>query len=89
MCANDLIAVGVVNAVRAAGLRIPEDVAVVGFDDIETASLLSPRLTTIVNPAERAGSVCVAALIRRLESGAEAPYERIALPTHLVARESA
>ncbi len=89
MCANDLMAFGVMDAVRAAGLAIPGDVAVVGFDDVDTANLVTPRLTTIVNPAAQVGAASAATLLRRIAAGPDAPYERQLIPTHLVVRESA
>lgn len=89
MCANDLIAIGVMDAARSAGLAVPDDLAIVGFDDIETADLVSPRLTTIVNPAAAVGTACAQALIRRIEAGPTHHADHQALPTRLVVRESA
>ena len=89
LCANDLIAIGVLDAARAAQLRVPEDIAVVGFDDIETAALVTPRLTTVMNPAAQLGAACARALLRRIEIGPDAPYERFSLHTQLVLRASA
>ncbi|MBB4683967.1 LacI family DNA-binding transcriptional regulator [Amycolatopsis jiangsuensis] len=89
LCANDLIAIGAVEATRAAGLRVPEDVAIVGFDDIDTASLVSPALTTVVNPAAAVGDACARTILWRVEHGPGAPYRKTVLPTHLVVRQSA
>lgn len=89
MCANDLMAFGVIDAIRAAGLAVPDDIGVVGFDDVDTANLITPRLTTIVNPAASVGAACAATLLRRIAAGPDAPYERQLIPTHLVVRESA
>jgi len=89
VCANDVLAVGVIDAARLAGLRVPDDVAIVGFDDIETADLISPRLTTVVNPAAMVGLTCAEALLRRFDAGPDEAYRRQSLSTHLVARESA
>ena len=89
LCANDLIAIGVLDAARRAGLRVPEDVAVVGFDDIETADLVTPRLTTVLNPAAAVGEACARTMLRRLERGPRPPYERVVLPTRLTVRQSA
>ncbi|MGN6446071.1 LacI family DNA-binding transcriptional regulator [Amnibacterium sp.] len=89
LCANDLIAIGVLDAARALELSVPGDVAVIGFDDIETADLVTPRLTTVVNPAAAAGAACARALLRRIEGGPDLPYARFALRTHLVRRASA
>jgi LacI family transcriptional regulator len=88
MCANDLIAVGVLESARDNKLHVPTDLAVIGFDDIETAKLVSPRLTTILNPASLVGGACADALLRRIEHPRSA-FEQVALPTHLIVRESA
>lgn len=76
-------------SVREAGLRVPEDVAIVGFDDIETAQLVTPRLTTVVNPASAIGDTCARTILWRVENGPDAPYRRVVLPTNLVVRQSA
>ncbi|MBK7821921.1 MAG: LacI family DNA-binding transcriptional regulator [Tessaracoccus sp.] len=88
MCANDLIAVGVVEAARAAGLTVPDDLSVIGFDDIDLARLVSPKLTTIENPAVATGLACAEALIRRIDDRA-APPLRIDIPTRLIVRGTA
>jgi len=64
--ANDLMAIGVMRALRDRGLRIPEDVAVVGFDDISPASLVSPPLTTVSQFQARMGELAAEALLQRL-----------------------
>lgn len=88
MCANDLIAIGVLEAARDHRLTIPIDLAVVGFDDIPTAKHVSPKLTTIINPAALVGYACAKALMHRIEHP-EAPFEHRALPTHLIVRGTA
>lgn len=88
MCANDLIALGVLEAARDHDLEVPTDLAVIGFDDIPTAKLVTPRLTTIINPATLVGYACADALMRRMEHP-DLPFEHVALPTHLVVRASA
>jgi LacI family transcriptional regulator len=88
MCANDLIAIGVLQSAREHELTVASDLAVIGFDDIETAQLVTPRLTTIVNPASLVGSACADALLRRIDHPQSA-YAHVALPTRLVVRESA
>jgi LacI family transcriptional regulator len=89
MCANDMIAVGLIDAAREAGLSLPKDLAVIGFDDIDTASLITPHLTTVVNPAREVGAACAGALLRRIALGPDEAYTVNALPTHLVRRDSA
>lgn len=85
--ANDVTAMGVMDAVRVRGLRIPQDISIVGFDDIPQASLIRPALTTINQPLEKMGRVATQILLSMLE-GAESKETRIELPTHLVIRES-
>lgn len=89
MCANDLIAIGVLDAARAAGLSVPRDLAIVGFDDIETANLVTPRLTTVINPATAVGAACAKVLLHRMQEGPTQQANHRALPTRLVVRESA
>lgn len=89
MCANDLIAIGVMDAARALNITIPRDLAVIGFDDIETAALLTPQLTTISNPASLTGATCAELLLERIALGVDEPYMTRVLPTSLVLRESA
>lgn len=88
MCANDVIAVGLIDAVRELGLTIPDDLAIVGFDDIDTASMTTPRLTTVRNPAREVGLACSEAILRRITSGPEVPYTVYTLPTEFVRRDS-
>lgn len=88
LCANDLVAIGAMDVVRRTGLRIPEDVAIVGFDDIDMASLVTPALTTVVNPASAVGEACAATILWRVEHGPHAPYSRTVLPTRLTTRQS-
>ena len=63
LCANDLMAIGALSYCRRAGLRVPEDVSVVGFDDLPFASLLTPALTTVRQPAREMGIQAVKLLL--------------------------
>ncbi len=84
---NDSIAFGVLRAARDRGLRVPEDLSVVGFDDIEPAILVTPTLTTVHQPLSEMGRTAVNVLVRLLERRAsETPH--IELATRLVVRES-
>ena len=83
--ASDLIAIGAMRALAEAGMTMPHDVAIVGFDDIPAASLTSPTLTTVMQDMKGAGELLVDALLRRID-GAEA--ERRILPTRLIRRQS-
>ena len=55
-CANDLMAIGAMDVARELGLDVPGDIALVGYDDIEAASLVTPSLTTVLNPADQVGA---------------------------------
>ena len=65
-CANDLTAIGAVDAARDLGLAIPGDVAVVGFDDVDAATIVSPTLTTVRNPAYDTGCAAGELLLSRM-----------------------
>ncbi|MFE5797907.1 LacI family DNA-binding transcriptional regulator [Streptomyces sp. NPDC056503] len=84
---NDRTAIGALEAAEEMGLAVPSDVALVGHDDIELASLVRPRLSTIRYPAYEVGSTCGRLLLERLE-GRVSP-SRVALRTRFVPRESA
>ncbi|GAA0986871.1 hypothetical protein GCM10009555_065160 [Acrocarpospora macrocephala] len=90
LCANDLMAIGALDAAGGRGLHVPGDLAVMGFDDIDAASLVRPRLTTMANPAREIGRACGMRLLERLsgEPAALIPTE-IVIPARLVERESA
>jgi LacI family transcriptional regulator len=86
-CGSDLIAMGAMSALEAAGLRIPEDVSIIGIDDIAFACLASPPLTTIRIPRERLGTLAFEALDRmlKLKRRQGANYR---LETDLIVRQS-
>ena len=87
LCNLDSIAIGALHAARNRGLRVPEDLSVVGFDDIEPATLVTPALTTVRQPLSEIGRTAVNVLVRLLERRAsETPH--IELATRLVVRES-
>ncbi|GAA1730574.1 LacI family DNA-binding transcriptional regulator [Microbacterium paludicola] len=85
--ASDLMARGAIGVLRAAGLRVPEDVAIVAFDDSPVATTMTPRLTTVRQPSREQGEAMVDVLLARL-AGAEPPHATI-LHTELVIRETA
>ncbi|MEV0630439.1 LacI family DNA-binding transcriptional regulator [Nonomuraea wenchangensis] len=84
--ANDLMAVGALQSLRQAGRRVPDDVAVVGFDDIEAAKYTEPPLTTLRHPVTDQATAMVKLLLGLFEGG---PGDPVILPTELVIRESA
>jgi LacI family transcriptional regulator len=84
------MAVGAMRVLRIAGLSVPQDVAVVGFDDTSVASSSEPALTTVRQPIERLGAMAVDVLVSILEnsSAEDATVHRILIPTELVVRAS-
>lgn len=85
---NDISAIGAIRAFREAHLRVPEDVSVVGFDDIESAAFHNPPLTTVRQPLLEMGEVAAKILLERIE-GANGDYaEAIAIQPELVVRAS-
>ncbi len=84
---NDLMAVGAICALHEAGLAVPDDVSVVGYDDIPLASYTVPRLTTIAQPAREIGQLAAERLIARLQHNSTPPAHQ-RLPVHLVVRDS-
>jgi LacI family transcriptional regulator len=83
----DTAAFGAVKAVRAAGLKVPRDISIVGFDDIPEASLVMPPLTTVRQPLQEMGATAVR-LLRRLMDEPDATPRRTELLTELIVRES-
>lgn len=85
---NNLAAVGAIRAIRAHGLEIPGDIAVVCFDDIELAAMLCPFLTVMAQPAESFGTLAVQLLLERIAGRAPERRRRVVLPADLIVRES-
>jgi DNA-binding LacI/PurR family transcriptional regulator len=84
----DLIAIGVMQALRAAALRVPEDVSVVGFDDIPAATLTTPPLTTINQPKYEMGKRAAELLLARIKGGKASSSRRGLMEYGLVVRGS-
>lgn len=85
---NDVMAIGAMGSIRSAGLRIPEDISIVGFDDIDQASATWPPLTTVAQPIEQMARIATELLIRRLIGSVGPERERIVLEASLVIRGS-
>jgi len=85
--ASDMMAYGAMRALREANLRVPEDVAIIGFDDIPTSSRTDPPLTTIRQSADSMGAIAVETLIDII-SRHESKTRHVVLPTELVIRAS-
>ena len=86
-CSNDFLALGVMEGAREIGIKLPEDLSVVGFDDMEIASFLTPSLTTISQPAYEMGKTGAEVLLHHLGKKSYKPVHKI-LKTNLVIRES-
>lgn len=86
---NDLVALGAIRAIHEKGLSVPEDVSVLGFDDLDLAKFTVPKLSTVAVPRKQLASEAVKLLLHHLEGDQEvAPPERLVLPTTFIARES-
>jgi LacI family transcriptional regulator len=86
-CAADVAAVGAIKAIQEAGLRVPEDIAVTGFDDADWAARLAPPLTTVRQPAKEMGRAAVESVVAMIEDPALDP-PTVLLPGELIVRES-
>ena len=85
---NDISAIGAIRAFRDAGLRVPEDISVVGFDDIQGAAYLTPRLTTVRQPLRRMGEIAAERLLARISDGIGNHAPQVSVPPELIIRES-
>ncbi|MCK6579238.1 MAG: LacI family transcriptional regulator [Anaerolineae bacterium] len=84
---NDISAFGAMDAAREHGFSIPDDISIVGFDDVPQTSLVYPKLTTVRQPLEQMGQAAAEMLLERIEDRSRPP-QRITLATHLVVRDS-
>ena len=87
VCFNDKVAVGVMEVAEARGLRIPEDLSVTGFDDIDVSRATTPRLTTVRQPLQEMGRTAVTMLMRQLDGHTHEALS-MELETRLVVRAS-
>src|SRR5262249_24435564 len=86
---NDISAIGAIRALREAGLRIPEDVSVVGLDDIQRAAFQNPGLTTVRQPLRQMGVIAAETLLQRIAAPANKPYPKtITIEPELIVRAS-
>jgi len=88
-CANDLTAIGAMDVCRDLGLAIPDDVALVGFDDVDAAALVHPSLTTVQNPAYDTGTAAGRLLVSRMSGEYDGKGRTVLLSCPLIPRESA
>ncbi len=87
VCYNDFVAIGAIRALVDAGLRVPEDMSVVGFDDVHNAAYNNPSLTTVRQPLREMGRIAARALLERIRRP-EMPAEDIPVMPELLIRES-
>ena len=85
---NDFTAIGALNAIKQAGLRIPEDIAVAGYDDIPLASHITPALTTVRQPTREQGRLAANFLLQRIEEDRERPRQEKIFDCELIIRQS-
>src|SRR5260370_17122935 len=87
-CFNDTSAIGAIRAIQDTGLTCPDDISVIGFDDIIVAEYFNPRLTTVRQPLGKMGAAAAELLVKHLQSPAE-PYPHPASsPPHLLVTAS-
>lgn len=84
---NDDAAVGAIEAIKLAGLQVPEDISVIGFDDVPMAANLTPKLTTVHQPIAEVGKIATQMLLNSLDDP-DVTIRNIVLPTTLIIRES-
>jgi DNA-binding LacI/PurR family transcriptional regulator len=86
---NDVSAIGAIRALRESGLRVPEEISVIGFDDVHAAAFHNPALTTIRQPLYQMGILAAQHLLRRIAKGPQGPYpELVTVEPELVIRQS-
>ncbi|HEY6401229.1 MAG TPA: substrate-binding domain-containing protein, partial [Blastocatellia bacterium] len=86
---NDISAIGAIRALREAGLIVPDDVSVIGFDDIPAAAYNYPALTTIKQPLREMGRLAAEHLLNHISNGAESEFpEEIMVEPELIVRQS-
>ena len=86
-CGNDLIAIGAMKAIKELGLRIPEDIGIMGFDNIYIASVVTPSLSTVNQPNYKMGYKAAELLINFIKNPSK-PDDEVVLETELIIRES-
>lgn len=88
-CVNDLVAIGLINELLRCGVKVPEEVAVVGYDDIELAASAAVPLTTVRQPRQELGRVAAELALAEATEGTGHPHRHIVLTPELIVRDSA
>lgn len=86
-CANDLTAIGAMRAMREMGVRIPQDISIMGIDDVDMSQYMTTKLTTVHIPVEEMGQTATKILLDRIRGG-HTLHMRVSLPFYIVERES-
>jgi DNA-binding LacI/PurR family transcriptional regulator len=87
ICANDSMAMGAMRSLHQHGIRVPDDMSIVGFDDIEVASQITPALTTVVAPIEKIATTA-SEMLCQLMDGKQPVSSHVALPANLIIRQT-
>lgn len=85
--ASDKMAIGAIDAIKDAGLKVPEDISIIGFDDIELAQYVTPKLTTVKQDGELIGKTAIDLLVKEIDSKTKI-NENVIVPVELIERES-
>jgi LacI family transcriptional regulator len=85
---NDVSAIGAIRALREAGKRVPEDVSVVGFDDVQSAAYQNPALTTVRQPLKKMGALAADQVLEQIGAGVQPAVQQIVVSAELIVRES-
>jgi len=89
ICVNDVVAIGAIDAAAERGLNVPGDVAIMGFDDIEAAALVTPKLTTMATASREHGQAAGELILERITETEPGEPRRVVFPARLVRRDSA
>jgi len=84
---SDTLAAGALSAIHAAGLRVPQDIAVTGFDGTDLAEMVTPPLSTLAQPSREMGRRAFGLLLKKIDQP-DSPAERIMMDWHFVERAS-
>ncbi|KAA3662686.1 MAG: LacI family transcriptional regulator, partial [Calditrichaeota bacterium] len=87
-CYNDLLAIGLIQVLQKRGFNVPEDVAVVGFDNIDFSRFANIPLTTVANPAQDLGEKAAKLLLKQIENRDQSQLEQVVLDAPLIVRNS-
>jgi DNA-binding LacI/PurR family transcriptional regulator len=85
---NDISAMGAIRAIRDAGMSVPEDISIVGFDDIQSAAYQIPGLTTVRQPLRKMGKIAAETLLRRINRPGVEQASQITVEPELIVRET-